>query len=102
MKKCLDMTVTSVEHINEKYVLIKLTHGEVLPEMHPGQFVEVRVDGSPTTFLRRPISINNVDVAKNELHLLVAAIGDGTRKLAQLNAGDTLNVMLPQIGRAHV
>lgn len=95
MKKCLDMTVTSVEHINEKYVLIKLTHGEVLPEMHPGQFVEVRVDGSPTTFLRRPISINNVDVAKNELHLLVAAIGDGTRKLAQLNAGDTLNVMLP-------
>ncbi len=95
MKKCLDLTVTAVEHINEKYVLIKLTHTEKLPEMHPGQFVEVRVDGSSTTFLRRPISINNVDEEKNELHLLVAAIGDGTRKLAQLNSGDTLNVMLP-------
>lgn len=95
MKKCLDLTVTTVEHINEKYVLIKLTHSDPLPEMEPGQFVEVRVDGSPTTFLRRPISINNVDASRNELHLLVAAIGDGTRKLAQLKKGETLNVMLP-------
>lgn len=95
MKKCLDLTVTAVEHINEKYVLIKLTHSDPLPEMEPGQFVEVRVDGSPTTFLRRPISINNVDASRNELHLLVAAIGDGTRKLAQLKRGETLNVMLP-------
>ena len=95
MKKCLDLTVTAVEHINEKYVLIKLTHSDPLPEMEPGQFVEVRVDGSPTTFLRRPISINNVDASRNELHLLVAAIGDGTRKLAQLKKGETLNVMLP-------
>ncbi len=84
-----------MEHINEKYVLIKLTHSDPLPEMEPGQFVEVRVDGSPTTFLRRPISINNVDASRNELHLLVAAIGDGTRKLAQLKKGETLNVMLP-------
>lgn len=95
MKKCLDLTVTAVEHINEKYVLIKLTHSDPLPEMEPGQFVEVRVDGSPTTFLRRPISINNVDASRNELHLLVAAIGDGTRKLAQLKKGETLNIMLP-------
>lgn len=95
MKKSLDLTVTAVEHINEKYVLIKLTHSDPLPEMEPGQFVEVRVDGSPTTFLRRPISINNVDASRNELHLLVAAIGDGTRKLAQLKKGETLNVMLP-------
>ena len=96
MKKyCLDLNVVDVEHINEKYVLIRLTHNDTLPEMRPGQFVEVRVDGSPSTFLRRPISINNVDREKNELHLLVATIGDGTRKLATLTTGDTLNVMLP-------
>ena len=36
MKKyCLDLTVKSVEHINEKYVLLKLTHSEPLPEMLP-------------------------------------------------------------------
>ena len=85
MKKyCLDMTVSQVVHINEKYVLLKLTHEDTLPEMVPGQFVEVRVDGSPTTFLRRPISINNVDTERNELHLLVACIGDGTKRLGML------------------
>ena len=56
MKKyVLDLIVESVERINSKYVLIKLTHEEQLPAMKPGQFVEVRVDDSTPTFLRRPI-----------------------------------------------
>ena len=96
MKKyLLDLTVKAVERIHERYVLIKLTDGKPLPEMVPGQFVEVRVDGSPSTFLRRPISINFVDREQNELWLLVATVGDGTRKLAELKAGDTLNCLLP-------
>lgn len=96
MKKyCIDLTVKYVEHLNEKYVLISLTDEKSLPKMLPGQFVEVRVDDSPSTFLRRPISINNVDYDLNELHLLVACIGDGTRRLGKLTAGDTLNIMLP-------
>ncbi len=96
MKKyCLDLTVKSVEHINDKYVVIKLTQDAPLPEMQPGQFVEVKVEDSPSTFLRRPISINNVERSLNELHLLVAAIGEGTRHMASLSQGDKLNVMLP-------
>ncbi len=84
-----------MEHINDKYVLIKLTREEPLPEIQPGQFVEVRVDGSPATFLRRPISVNFVDYGANQLWLLVAAVGDGTRRLARLRAGDVLNCMFP-------
>lgn len=96
MKKyVLELIVKSVEQLHERYVLIKLTDSQPLPEMIPGQFVEVRVDGSPTTFLRRPISINFVDYERNELWLLVATVGDGTRRLAQLKAGDTLNCVLP-------
>lgn len=96
MKKyILDLKVNSVESLSDKHVLIKLTHSEPLPEMLPGQFVEVRVDDSPSTFLRRPISINNVDYERNELWLLVAAVGDGTRRLQQLRSGDTLNCVLP-------
>ena len=96
MKKyVLDLTVSSVEALSPKHVLIKLTDSKPLPEMTPGQFVEVRVDGSPSTFLRRPISINFVDRDSNELWLLVAAIGDGTRRLATLQKGDTLNCVLP-------
>ena len=52
MKKyILDLKVLSVTQIHARYVLIKLTDSQKLPEMLPGQFVEVRVDGSPTTFL---------------------------------------------------
>lgn len=96
MKKfILDLTVNSVEALSDKHVLIKLTDDKPLPEMLPGQFVEVRVDNSPSTFLRRPISINNVDYDRNELWLLVAAVGDGTRQLQKLQKGNRLNCMLP-------
>lgn len=96
MKKfILDLTVNSVDALSDKHVLIKLTDDKPLPEMLPGQFVEVRVDNSPSTFLRRPISINNVDYDRNELWLLVAAVGDGTRQLQKLQKGDRLNCMLP-------
>jgi dihydroorotate dehydrogenase electron transfer subunit len=96
MKKyVLDLTVRSVERLHERYVLIKLSDTKPLPEMLPGQFVEVRVDGSPSTFLRRPISINFVDYEQNELWLLIATVGDGTRWMAGLKEGDTLNCMLP-------
>ena len=96
MKKyVLDLKVVSVESLSDKHVLIKLTDEKPLPEMKPGQFVEVRVDHSATTMLRRPISINFVDREKNQLWLLVAMVGDGTKQLGKLQAGDTLNCMLP-------
>lgn len=63
--------------------------------MLPGQFAELRVDGSATTFLRRPISINFVDKERNEVWFLIQTIGEGTRRLAELTKGDILNVILP-------
>ncbi|MGM9760440.1 MAG: dihydroorotate dehydrogenase electron transfer subunit [Parabacteroides sp.] len=96
MKKyLLDMKVVANEHPHKNYCLLKLTTEQPLPEMLPGQFVEVRVDNSPTTFLRRPISVHYVDQETNQLWLLVQLIGDGTRKMAELEVGDLLNVMLP-------
>ena len=96
MKKfCLDLTVCSAEKLSDKHVLLKLTCHEDLPDMQPGQFVEVRIDSSPSTFLRRPISINFIDRSRNELWLLVAAVGDGTHHLMTLQCGDTVNCVLP-------
>lgn len=96
MKKCiLDLTVRAVEKVSEKYVLIRLTDDKPLPDMRPGQFVEVRADGTADTYLRRPISINFVDRDANELWLLVAMIGDGTRAIGCVGAGCKLNCVLP-------
>lgn len=96
MKKyMLDMKVTENCSLHKNYCLLKLTSDQILPEMLPGQFVQVRVDNSPTTFLRRPISINYVDRATNELWLLVQLVGDGTRRMAEYKPGDVVNIMLP-------
>lgn len=95
-KHILDLTVKSVERPHERYVLLKLTDEHApLPPMVPGQFAQIRVDGSPTTFLRRPISIHFVDREANEIWFLVQLVGDGTRQLGRLQPGDVLNVVLP-------
>ena len=94
MKKyILDLRVVSVCHVHDRYVLLKLTADFRLPEMLPGQFVEIKVDESPNTCRRRPISIHFVDRERNELWLLVATIGDGTRRLSRLQTGDGLNAV---------
>ena len=96
MKKfLLDLEVKSKAWLNPAYALLVLTSPDRLPPILPGQFVEVRVDGSPATFLRRPISVHQVDYERNELWLLVQVVGDGSRRLAELEAGDVLNVILP-------
>jgi len=96
MKKfILDLKVTENIKLNESYVLLKLTSNNLLPEMLPGQFAEIRIDGSSTTFLRRPISINYIDRERNEVWFLVQLVGDGTRHLADIAQGSIINVVMP-------
>lgn len=95
IKTVLDLQICGVSRLSERYVLLRLTHEERLPQMLPGQFVEVRIDGSSTTFLRRPISIHFYDEQSNQMWLLVAGVGEGTRKLFELKEGDRLNCMFP-------
>ena len=98
MKKFVrDMLVAGKAVLNDNHVLLTLTNvaGDVLPEMKPGQFVQVLVEDSPETFLRRPISINSVDYEKQELSLLIQKKGEGTKHLFALDEGDTVNLLFP-------
>ena len=96
MKKFItDFKIKNNVRLNEHYVFLILTSEEKLPEIMPGQFVEVKVEDSPTTFLRRPLSIHYVDYEKNEIWLLIQIVGDGSKKLSELKKNDSLNVILP-------
>lgn len=96
MKKyVMDLKVVENVRLHPKYCLLKLTADKALPEMVPGQFVQVRVDGSSQTFLRRPISVHYVDKQANELWLLIQLVGEGTKRMAEYQSGDIMNVMLP-------
>ena len=66
-----------------------------LPEVKAGQFAQLRVDGSPSTYLRRPISIHDVDAEANTIAMLVQRAGEGTRHIADLPVGAKINMVLP-------
>lgn len=95
-KHIIDLQVVSVEALGERFVLLKCTDPNApLPPMMPGQFAQLRVDGSKETFLRRPISINFVDTKQNQIWFLVQLVGAGSRALGRLKEGDTLNALMP-------
>ncbi|MDE6485106.1 MAG: dihydroorotate dehydrogenase electron transfer subunit [Duncaniella sp.] len=96
MKQIREFTVKSAERYGELYALLTLTttDGLELPECRPGQFVQVAVE-APGVFLRRPISINSVDIAEGVLTLLVRDAGKATHQLVNMTAGERLNIILP-------
>ena len=96
-KQIKDFLVKHNVHLSDSYSLLKLqpADGSPIIETVPGQFVEVEVPDSKSTFLRRPISINFVDYENNELWLLVRVAGEGTRHLTSIEEGRSLSLVLP-------
>ena len=94
MKQIIDFKLVEKQDFGRS-VLLRLFSERDLPEILPGQFVQVRVDGSPSTYLRRPISIHDVDFQNHEITLLVQQIGEGTRHLAAAEKDDIINIILP-------
>lgn len=96
MKKNIDVfKVAQNQRLNHEYVVLNLQLDKKLPEMHPGQFVQVKVENSPNTYLRRPISIHDVDYKNNIIKLLVQEVGEGTRWMGNLSVGDTVDLIYP-------
>ena len=94
MKQIVDFKLVAKQDYGRS-VLLRLRSTKPLPIILPGQFVQVRIDGSPNTYLRRPISIHDVELEHNEITLLVQQVGEGTRHLAAAEVGDTINMVLP-------
>ncbi len=96
MKFLKDFRVIENCHISESYSLLKLNPADnsILPDIKPGQFVQVLINGADV-LLRRPISVNNVDKSTNQLWLLVRRSGKATNILADYAAGELLNLLYP-------
>lgn len=95
MKEIHDFKVLERRQLGSRYFSLVLEHGGRMQAVAPGQFVEVLVEGSREVMLRRPISIHDVDEEADTLTLLVQIVGNGTRKLAELQEGDMLNIVYP-------
>lgn len=96
MKKYFtDFKIVERKAYGEHYFSLTLQHPDTMPEIVPGQFVEVEVKGTREVMLRRPISIHDVDYSRNTLTLLIQVVGKGTKQLATMQIGETLNLIYP-------
>jgi len=90
-----DFCVVKNIYLNPRHFILELQSPEPLPEILPGQFVDILVENSPATFLRRPFSIYAVNKEQNIIRLLIQVRGEGTKKLGQLRENDKLNLIYP-------
>lgn len=94
-KRIEDLKVIGNKRINNDFFILELSGDQKLPEFKPGQFAQIRIDGSPETFLRRPFSIHEVDQGRNTFKLLIQIAGKATEILSTLKNGDVLNLIYP-------
>lgn len=96
MKTQKQFEVTQNLQLSPSISLLKLrpVDGSSLPEMFPGQFVNILVKGN-NIFLRRPISICYYDALENELWLMVKGLGKGSEILCKAEKSDVFDIILP-------
>lgn len=78
-----------------KSALLKFRSTQSLPEIYPGQFVQVLIENAPNTYLRRPFSIHNVLPEQNEIWLLIQKVGAGSARLVDMPIHTMVNMMIP-------
>jgi dihydroorotate dehydrogenase electron transfer subunit len=94
-KRIEDLTVTRNHTLADGFFVIEAATSSHLPEIGAGQFVQVLVTGSPSTFLRRPLSVHDADYTNNTISLLIQVAGAGTERLSQLQTGEKINIIYP-------
>jgi len=94
-KAVQDLKVVENKRIGNDFYILALFSDSGFNSILPGQFVQIRVDGSPETFLRRPFSIYDIDYKSNILRLLYQVVGKGTETLSRIKPEGMVNVVYP-------
>ncbi|RIY32211.1 dihydroorotate dehydrogenase electron transfer subunit [Psittacicella melopsittaci] len=92
----INAKVISQELIAQQIYRLCVSSPELVSKMHtPGQFVNIRIGKGNEFVLRRPISICQIEPEKDQFVMIYRAQGAGTKALAQLGAGDELDILGP-------
>ncbi len=95
MKRIENLIVTEVKPLNHEHFVIYATSKNDLSDVLPGQFVNIDIPESKTTFLRRPISVHDVRTSDNSIGFFVKIVGCGTQHLSIYQVGSQLNTLFP-------
>ncbi len=96
MKKAVDdFRVLENQRFNNTLHFLRLQSPVPLPEIQPGQFVNVRINHTDKVFLRRPFSVFDVDYKQQTLSLIVKILGQGSLQLSQAKPAEKISLIYP-------
>ncbi len=81
------------EQIKEDLFKYTLQTENIAKNAKPGNFIEMKVADTSTVFLRRPISIFNID--GNNIEVIFQVKGKGTKCLSEKQVGDEIDILGP-------
>ncbi|MCQ2083109.1 MAG: dihydroorotate dehydrogenase electron transfer subunit [Bacteroidaceae bacterium] len=90
-----DLIVRSSERLSDSAVLVSMQACDPVPDVRPGQFLQLLLPSCKGAYLRRPYSIHDFDSETGTVSLLVQMVGTGSRAVAELKAGDVVNALMP-------
>ena len=91
--------VVANQHLTGDYWLIEIEAPSIARDLRPGQFVNIRIEGSLSPFLRRPFSVYRVSRDRRCLQVAYKVLGEGTRlMMATMPKGGRCDVIGP-LGR---
>ena len=90
-----EVTVVSNEAAADGLMRVVLSAPALAAAIEPGQFVNVHVPGDASQILRIPLSFSCADAEAGTVEIVYAVVGDGTRRLAALEAGERTTAVGP-------
>ncbi len=94
-KKLFQPRVAEVRKVAHDIYLLQFHQPFLSRNARAGQFIEIKTPFRPDILWRRPFSIHNVNPDDGDVEILFHAVGRGTKALAHLGPGDTIDILGP-------
>ena len=95
MSKLLLAELIKKEQLKHDIFKFSVKAPNIVKDAKPGNFIEIRVSEQSEPFLRRPISIYNMDKEEGILEFIFQVKGKGTQILAKKEVGELVDIIGP-------
>lgn len=93
MKQQIFAKIVKKEKLLEGLYKFSVEAKDIVNAAKPGNFIEIRVNENLDPFLRRPISIYNLDKENGILEFIFQVKGKGTEILTKKDVGDSIDIL---------
>ena len=91
----MEVKLVKKEKLREDLFKFSVESKEIAENAKPGQFLEIRISDNIDPFLRRPISIYNIDKENKIVEFIFQIRGKGTKILSEKQEGDLIDILGP-------